>query len=172
MKLTNDAKTYIHYLFTLNYKLALHVLAAVCEDDKQIDVNALMQIGQRMLARTEADAEYADFIAVNGDEQLRWARKHASHKHNVELTIARAIRIVLEKEKLGQAPILIAGGAHRFIEGPVVNEQVAELIGDAALRNCSLQMIINRTKHIGIEIANGPEMVGLVPADSPVKKVY
>ena len=118
MKLTNDAKTYIHYLFTLNYKLALHVLAAVCEDDKQIDVNALMQIGQRMLARTEADAEYADFIAVNGDEQLRWARKHASHKHNVELTIARAIRIVLEKEKLGQAPMWICSFCSRPASSP------------------------------------------------------
>ena len=96
MKLTNDAKTYIHYLFTLNYKLALHVLAAVCEDDKQIDVNALMQIGQRMLARTEADAEYADFIAVNGDEQ--------------QLVVGGRIRLqVLGVQQLGQPQIAAVG---------------------------------------------------------------
>lgn len=172
MKLTNDAKVYMHYLFTLNYKLALHVLAFVPDIEEQVDVNLVMEIGSRLLARSQS-GEYANFISVDGDSQLRWARKHASHKHNIELTIARAIRLTLEHNSLSQAPILMCAGAHRFIEGTVVKGQVAERIDEAARNARSFQMIVNTSKHLHVvRIRTTEGEAEPLPTTSPVKKVY
>lgn len=149
MKLTNDATVQLHTLFALNYKLALHVLAQLPEQEEPVGVIVAMTTAQAALNRTAKDQDYAEFITVDGKDQLHWAREYSSHKHNLELTILRAIKQTLsESSQYAECHVLLCTGAGRFLEGNIAHMQAATMIGDAVGQNRHKQMVLNRTKHI------------------------